>query len=168
MAKVYFLDLRKKYQDNILKVFDRLVDKADGLRILQKNSPSAIKVHVGEHGNINYVSPRYVQRLAELVQRAGGTFFLTDTTTLYAGRRFRADLHIDLAREHGFDFAPMIIADGLYGDDYVEVNGAKITWVWAVVQRVASWKCIHARSPTSMENVALPALLVWITVSMVQ
>ena len=54
MAKVYFLDLRKKYNDNILKVFDRFVEKTDGLRVLQKNSPTAIKLHVGEHGNINY------------------------------------------------------------------------------------------------------------------
>ena len=120
------MDLRKKYNDNILKVFDRFVEKTDGLRVLQKNSPTAIKLHVGEHGNINYVSPQYVQRVVELVRGAGGASFLTDTTTLYAGRRFRADLHINLAREHGFDFAPMIIADGLYGDDYVEINGAKI------------------------------------------
>lgn len=126
MAIVYFLDLRKKYRDNVLKVFDRFIDTADGLKVLRKNSPSAIKLHVGEAGNINYVNPRYVQRLVELVQQAGGTSFLTDTTTLYAGRRFRADLHIALAREHGFDFAPMIIADGLHGDDYVEVDGAKI------------------------------------------
>ena len=126
MVKVYILDLRKKYRDNILKVFDRFIDTADGLKILRKNSPSAIKLHVGEAGNINYVNPRYVQRLVELVQRAGGTSFLTDTTTLYAGRRFRADLHIALAKEHGFDFAPMVIADGLHGDDYVEVDGTKI------------------------------------------
>ncbi|MGB7054541.1 MAG: DUF362 domain-containing protein [bacterium] len=126
MVKVYILDLRKKYRDNIIKVFDRFIDTADGLKILRKNSPSAIKLHVGEAGNINYVNPRYVQRLVELVQQAGGTSFLTDTTTLYAGRRFRADLHIALAKEHGFDFAPMIIADGLHGDDYVEVDGAKI------------------------------------------
>ncbi len=126
MATVYFLDLRKKYRDNVLKVFDRFLDRADGLRILQKKSPSAIKLHVGEAGNINYVNPRYVQRLVEVIDRAGGTSFLTDTTTLYAGRRFRADLHIELAREHGFDFAPMIIADGLYGDDYVDIDGAKI------------------------------------------
>ena len=126
MAAVYFLDLRKKYRDNILKVFDDFLDRANGLSILQKKSPSAIKLHVGEAGNINYVNPRYAQRLVELVHKSGGTPFLTDTTTLYAGRRFRADLHIELAREHGFDFAPMIIADGLFGDDYVDVNGAKI------------------------------------------
>lgn len=126
MAKVYFLDLRKKYRENFIKIFDRLIDAADGLKILQKNSPTAIKLHVGEFGNINYVNPRYVQRLVELINSSGGRAFLTDTTTLYAGRRYRADLHIDLAREHGFDFAPMIIADGLYGDDYVKVDGAKI------------------------------------------
>jgi uncharacterized Fe-S center protein len=126
MAYVYFLDLREKHQENFIKSFDRLVDHAEGFKILQKKSPSAIKLHVGEEGNINYVSPRYVQRLAELINDAGGRAFLTDTTTLYAGRRFRADLHIEVAKEHGFDFAPMIIADGLYGDDYVEVEGAKI------------------------------------------
>jgi uncharacterized Fe-S center protein len=126
MADVYFLDLRKKYRVNFVKIFDRLVDSSGGLKILQKNSPAAIKLHVGESGNINYVNPRYVQRLVELIDGAGSRPFLTDTTTLYAGRRFRADLHIALAKEHGFDFAPMIIADGLYGDDYVEVDGAKI------------------------------------------
>jgi uncharacterized Fe-S center protein len=139
MVKVYFLDLRKKYRDNILKVFDRFIDAADGLKILQKNSPSAIKLHVGEAGNINYVNPRYVQRLVELVQQAGGTSFLTDTTTLYAGRRFRADLHIELAKEHGFDFAPMIIADGLYGDEYVEVDGTKIA---SLFDRIDTMFCV--------------------------
>jgi len=126
MAVVYLLDLRKRYKDDVLTVFDRLIDIAGGLKILQKKSPSAIKLHVGENENINYVNPRYVQRLVELIDKAGGQSFLTDTTTLYAGRRFRADLHIDLAKEHGFDFAPMIIADGLYGDDYVEIDGAKV------------------------------------------
>ena len=126
MVNVYFLDLRKKYEDNFIKLFDRLLDAADGLSVLNKKAPAAIKLHVGEAGNINYVNPRYVQRLAELIRHTGRDMFLTDTTTLYAGRRFRADLHIELAREHGFDFAPMIIADGLYGDDFVEVDGAKV------------------------------------------
>jgi len=126
MAGVYMLDLNNKYDVSVLSGFDRLVDIAGGLKILQKKSPAAIKLHVGEADNINYVNPGYVNRLVELIGKAGSKAFLTDTTTLYAGRRFRADLHIALAREHGFDFAPMIIADGLYGDDYIEIDGAKI------------------------------------------
>jgi hypothetical protein len=126
MVDVYFLDLRKKYQKDVLTVFDRLIDVSGGLKILQKKSPCGIKLHVGEAENVNYVKPGYVRRLCELIEDAGSKPFLTDTTTLYAGRRYRADLHIDLAKEHGFDFAPMIIADGLYGDDYIEIDGAKI------------------------------------------
>ncbi len=126
MATVYFMELRKKYDEDILNVFDRLVDAAGGMQVVQKRSPTAVKLHIGESGNINYVNPRYVNRLVDLIGESGGRAFLTDTTTLYAGRRFRADLHIGLAREHGFDFAPMIIADGLYGDDYVDIDGAKV------------------------------------------
>lgn len=126
MATVYLLDLRKKYNEDVLCNFDRLIDTAGGMKLVQRRSPAAVKLHVGESGNVNYVNPRYVYRLVELIANAGGRAFLTDTTTLYAGRRFRADLHIALAREHGFDFAPMIIADGLYGDECVDIEGAKI------------------------------------------
>lgn len=126
MATVYLMDLRKGYKEDVLKVFDGFVGMAGGMKVVQRNTPAAVKLHVGEAGNVNYVNPRYVNRLVDLIAEAGGRAFLTDTTTLYAGRRFRADLHIALAREHGFDFSPMIIADGLYGDDYVDIDGAKV------------------------------------------
>ena len=126
MAKVYLLDLRKKYRDNVLKMFDRLFNVAGGMKVVDKNSSCAVKLHFGEDGNVNFVSPLYVRRLVEIINRAGSRPFLTDTTTLYSGRRFRADSHIELAKEHGFDFAPIIIADGFYGDEYEEVNGSKI------------------------------------------
>ncbi|MBE0432721.1 DUF362 domain-containing protein [candidate division WOR-3 bacterium] len=124
---------------NMLTLFDRLVDVAGGLGILRRRSPAAIKLHVGEAGNTNYVNPNYVRRLVELIGKAGGQAFLTDTTTLYAGRRYRADLHIEIAREHGFDFAPMIIADGLYGDDYVEIDNAKIA---SLIARIDTMFCV--------------------------
>ncbi|UCD19194.1 MAG: DUF362 domain-containing protein [candidate division WOR-3 bacterium] len=126
MARVFMFDVSSEREENVLSGFDRLVDIARGLDIVKKKSPTAVKVHVGEVNNINYVNPGFVNRLVSLVGKAGSKAFLTDTTTLYAGRRYRADLHIALAREHGFDFAPMIIADGLFGDDYVEIDGRKI------------------------------------------
>ncbi len=126
MAKVYFLDLRKKYKNNLLKMFEKLIDVSGGLKILEKNSLCALKLHFGEDGNVNFVSPLFVRRLVDIIRKAGGRPFLTDTTTLYSGRRFRGDSHIELAKEHGFCFAPIIIADGLYGDEYIEINGSKI------------------------------------------
>lgn len=126
MAKVYFLDLTKSYRKNVIEMFKRLIEKANGFKILGKSSACAIKLHVGEDGNVNYVDPEYVKVIKGMMNATGTSCFLTDTTTLYSGRRHRADLHIGLAKEHGFDFAPFIVADGLLGDEYIEINGAKI------------------------------------------
>jgi hypothetical protein len=138
MAEVYFLDLRKKYKNNFLTMFEKLVDVAGGMKIVNKNSSCAVKIHFGEDGNLNFVSPLYVRRLVEMIRKVGGKPFLTDTTTLYSGRRFRADTHIELAKEHGFDFAPIMIADGLYGDEYEEINGTKIAHLFKDINTIFS------------------------------
>jgi len=124
-ATVYFLDLRLRHKDNHLTRWDRLISATSCLEFVVKNSPVALKVHFGEDGNLNFLSPLFVRRMVERVRDKGGEPFLTDTTTLYGGRRFRANTHLELAKDHGFDFAPVIIADGLLGDEYYELDGSK-------------------------------------------
>ncbi len=136
MAKVYFLDLRKHFKKNIFENLKTLLDKARALDIIKKNNLCAIKLHIGEEGNVNFVDPQYVRLFTQLIKKQKADVFLTDTTTLYAGRRHRADLHIELAREHGFDFCPFIAADGLYGDDYVEIDGCKIARLFTQIDRL--------------------------------
>jgi hypothetical protein len=48
-------------------------------------------------------------------------------------------MHIELAHEHGFDFAPFIVGDGLFGDDFVTVNGSKIA---SLFTRIRSMICV--------------------------
>jgi len=117
-------------------MFERLIDVSGGLKIVDKDAIIAVKTHFGEDGNLNYVSPLYVRRVVNLIKDSGGRPFLTDTTTLYSGRRFKGDTHIELAKEHGFDFAPIVIGDGIYGDEYVEMNGAKIARVFKNVDTI--------------------------------
>lgn len=85
-----------------------------------------IKVHFGEEGNTAFVPPHLVRVVVEEVEKAGGKPFLFDTNTLYRGSRENARDHILLALRHGFSFettgCPVIIADGLKGKDYVEVE----------------------------------------------
>ncbi len=133
MADVYFLDLTKSYRKNSVQMLEKLIEVSGGLKIIDKGSACAVKLHVGERGNVNFVKPLYVKKLTEMISKAGGAPFLTDTTTLYSGQRHRADLHIALAHEHGFDFVPFIVADGLYGDDYVEINGCRIASLFSHV-----------------------------------
>jgi uncharacterized Fe-S center protein len=133
-STVYFLDLRKSHKDNYLARWDRLIKATACLDLVPKKSPVAVKLHFGEDGNVNYLNPLFARRMVESIRDQGGNPFLTDTTTLYGGRRFRADTHLELARDHGFDFAPVIIADGLFGDEFYEVNGSKFGHAYRSVE----------------------------------
>jgi uncharacterized Fe-S center protein len=86
----------------------------------------AITLHFGERGSTGFVRPLYIRRIVDLIREAGGKPFLTDANTLYRGDRSNAVDHLNLAVEHGFSYAcvnaPIIIADGLRGRDYVEVE----------------------------------------------
>ncbi|MEN6349164.1 MAG: DUF362 domain-containing protein, partial [Syntrophomonas sp.] len=82
-------------------------------------------VHFGEPGNLAYIRPQYMRRVAEQVKKIGGSPFLTDANTLYRGKRANAVDHLEAAVINGFDYAvvgaPLIIADGLSGKDYIKV-----------------------------------------------
>ena len=86
---------------------------------------TAVKSHFGEQGGRGFVPPRVIREVVELVRAAGGTPFLTDTTTLYTGRRSNALDYTALVHEHGFTpaavGAPFLCADGLVGANETEV-----------------------------------------------
>jgi len=83
--------------------------------------PLGIKVHFGEEGNLTYLPAAYVKKIAGMVENPT----LVECNVLYKSPRSQADTHKKLAREHGFDFAPIDFLDGEYGDEAmeVEING---------------------------------------------
>ena len=85
-----------------------------------------IKSHFGEEGGTGFVPPDVIRAVVERVRDAGGRPFLTDTTTLYAGRRANAVDHAMLVHEHGFTIeatgAPFLPVDGLVGANETEVG----------------------------------------------
>jgi len=124
MATVYMADL-KTNQESLLRKVDRLLTALGVDRLVQKNDLVAIKMHFGEPGNTGYVRAQYVRRVVDRLGSLGAKPFLTDANTLYRGRRANAVDHIQSAVLNGFDFAvagaPVIIADGLTGHDFVNV-----------------------------------------------
>ncbi|MDR0316017.1 MAG: DUF362 domain-containing protein [Treponema sp.] len=66
----------------------------------------AVKLHMGEPGNQNYLRPELLRTLVDTVK---GSF--VDSNTAYGGRRGNAQAHLQAAREHGFTYAPVDILD---------------------------------------------------------
>ncbi|MBM3306245.1 MAG: DUF362 domain-containing protein [Candidatus Aminicenantes bacterium] len=90
---------------------------------------AALKIHFGEPGNKGFIKPQWLTGLiGEVLQRTRRAF-LTDTNTLYVGRRSNSVDHLRLAWSHGFTpeitGVPVIIADGLIGRDKHEAKGAQ-------------------------------------------
>lgn len=124
---VFFMDARSNNSrtSSIAKVRSLLAKAAESSpEAIRKGDLCAVKIHFGESGNDAYMSPVLAKGAADLAKAAGAKPFFTDTNTLYTGSRGNAVDHLETAISHGFVpevcGAPVVIADGLRGDDWRE------------------------------------------------
>ena len=125
-AKVYFADFRcPSWRENLPQKLARLMMTAGFGDIDMDGKFVAIKMHFGEPGNLAYLRPNWAKVVVDLVKSQGGKPFLTDCNTLYVGGRKNALDHLESAYVNGFTpystGCHVIIADGLKGNDEVEV-----------------------------------------------
>lgn len=125
-SKVYFTDMRATQKFNLLDKVGKLFAEAGLTETVSPKDLVAIKLHFGEKGNTSYIRPQFIRKIVDEVKKAGGKPFLTDANTLYVGSRSNAVDHLQTAIENGFDYAvanaPLVIADGLSGKDYIKVQ----------------------------------------------
>lgn len=120
MSDVYFLPWKDREKIQLLL-------EAAGLKeSIPANSFTAIKMHFGERTGKGYIKPELVKPIVEEIKKLNGKPFLTDANTIYIGARSNAVSHLELAANHGFTVesvsCPVIIADGLRGDSWEEVE----------------------------------------------
>jgi hypothetical protein len=94
------------------------------LDLLPYRRKLGVKVHFGEEGNNNFLSPALVREAINTVSQRGVQPALLETSTLYRGKRANAKSHTELALSHGFRLnavlAPIEIIDGKRGESYFE------------------------------------------------
>lgn len=125
-SKVYFTNLRAKPSQNLLKKLETLVVKAGIDTIDFERKIVAIKIHFGEPGNLAYLRPNFAARIVKMLKAKEAIPFLTDSNTLYHGRRSTAPDHLEAAFENGYNplatNCPVIIADGIKGTEFREIE----------------------------------------------
>ncbi len=126
-SEVYFANVRADREEQNLpnkvkKLFKLLVPE----KLIKKKDLVAIKIHFGELGTNAFIKPFLVSKVIDEIINCGGKPFFTDANTLYSGSRHNAVDHLNTAIFHGFlpgvVNAPVIIADGLIGKDYVRIK----------------------------------------------
>jgi uncharacterized Fe-S center protein len=129
-SKVYFIKASINDGGQVIsKKAVRLFNAGGFAGCFEENDFTAVKVHVGEDGNNTYITAPCIKGLVSELLKLKTKPFVTDTTTLYVGRRHNAIDHAVLAAEHGFSLEglgiPFIVSDGLFGTSEapVEING---------------------------------------------
>ncbi|HLP71279.1 MAG TPA: DUF362 domain-containing protein [Bacteroidales bacterium] len=125
-SKVFFTDLHSTASNNLLKKLNTLVTRAGIDTIDVEKKLVAIKIHFGEPGNLAYLRPNFAAVIIRMLRKKEAIPFLTDCNTLYSGRRSNGPNHLEAAFENGYNplttGCPVIIADGIKGTEYREVE----------------------------------------------
>jgi uncharacterized Fe-S center protein len=125
--QVFFIKMKDNEEDSsVCAKLEKAIKKKDLFSFITPKDMVGIKTHFGERTTTGYVRPLYFKMMGDIIKQENGLPFLTETSTLYRGRRTNAVEHIEFAYEHGFTFEktgmPIIMSDGLLGDDEIEVK----------------------------------------------
>ena len=127
-GKVYLIRLNSAEPDGVISAkLDKLAEASNVLKFMDKDSRAALKIHFGEKGNTGHIKSQWLGSLAARIKSRTNNAFFTDTNVLYKqSERTNSVDHIKLSYRHGFGFEemgiPVIIADGLWGRNFVDVE----------------------------------------------
>jgi len=125
-AKVYFLPIETIENSDIVQTLPSLLEAAGFTHLFQERDLVGIKLHFGEKGNQPPIAPNWLRPVSEMIKVQGAAPFLTDTCVLYKSKRDNAVSHLKLAQNYGFTQgktgAPVVIADGLTGNDETDIE----------------------------------------------
>jgi uncharacterized Fe-S center protein len=126
-SNVFFIKADISEGESAISAKARKLFKAGGFaKCFEANDFTAVKIHIGEDGNNTYIKAECIKGLIEELLALKTKPFLTDTCTLYTGRRHNAVEHTRLSYEHDFCLdklgVPFIVSDGLVGTSEVAVR----------------------------------------------
>ncbi len=126
-SKVYFVPTTDNEDEkSVAKKVGALTERSSILKEIAKDDFVGIKLHFGEKDNTGYIKPPCVKEIVGVCKSCSDNVALIETNTIYAGARTNAISHIKLAHSHGFGLeatgAPIVIADGATGRDFINVE----------------------------------------------
>ncbi len=150
MAKVYFASARVKkwkYDDSMPGKLERLLKEFDLSKYLSPRDWVAVKTHFGSEGAHRIVRPVFLRKVVDAILSTGAKPFVTDTV------RIKGLDYLEVANQNGLNHlsvgAPVILADGLYGNDNIMVAAGDILGEIAVASVIydvpAMVVCSHVK-----------------------
>jgi len=107
-SRVYFIAVGNEEEtSSVNNKLNALLKESKVLDFIRPGYKVAVKMHFGEEGNTGFVNPAYAAVICGQILKKGCEASLSDTNTLYRGRRLNSEDHLKLAAEHGFTESSM-------------------------------------------------------------
>lgn len=126
-STVYFATARAvrwDYEYSLAARLERLLERLELANRIEKDEVVAIKTHFGSPGAHRIVRPIFLRKVADAIQAVGGKPFVCDTV------RINGWDYLEVANRNGINplsmGCPVILADGLFGCDSVEVKAGPV------------------------------------------
>jgi len=150
MSDVYFSSARAtkwKYDDSMPGKLEKLLKLFQLSKYFEKDEWVAIKTHFGSEGAHRIVRPVFLRKVVEELKRIGAKPFVTDSV------RIKGLDYLEVANQNGINHltvgAPVVIADGLYGNDNIMVKAGELLGEIAIASLIydvpAMVVCSHVK-----------------------
>jgi len=136
-AEVWHLTARAHkfdYRDSLLGRLEKALARYPLHEAIAADEVVPVKIHFGSRGAVQTIRPAYVAAAVEAVRRLGAHPFVTDTV------RMLGHEYLAVANRNGYNQAalgcPVLLADGIFGNDSVEIDAGPPVGVQAVASAI--------------------------------
>jgi hypothetical protein len=136
-SKVYHIlprAKRYKYESGLLGKFEYFLKNFTLEKYIAKKDIIPLKIHLGNDGAFRTIRPQFVQKVVERVKKIPAKPFVTDSVRI-AGYDY-----LEVANKGGYNHlslgAPIVIADGIYGNDSIMVEAGDLLGKVAVASAI--------------------------------
>ncbi len=169
MSKVFFATARVgkwRYRDSMPGKLEHLLQEVRLAAYFEPDEWVAVKTHFGSEGAHRVVRPVFLAKVVESLKALRAKPFVTDTV------RIKGLDYLEVANRNGINHlsvgAPVVIADGLYGNDNIMVKAGEILGDIAVASLIydvpAMVVCSHVKGHINagyagaIKNIAMGAV----------
>lgn len=150
MSKVYFASARVKkwkYADSMPGKLEHMLKEINLSAHFDKDEWIAVKTHFGSQGAHRVVRPVFLRKVVDALKAINAKPFVTDTV------RIKGLDYLEVANQNGINAlsvgAPVVLGDGLYGNDNIMVKAGEILGEIAVASLIydvpAMVVCSHVK-----------------------
>ncbi len=136
--KVYHILPHSKtftYESGLMGRFEAFLKDFDFSSYIPENELVPLKMHLGSRGAFKTIRPQFVRLVVDAVKRVPAKPFVTDSV------RISAYDYLEVAKNAGYTHltlgAPVVIADGIFGNDSIKVYAGE------TIEEIAIASAIH-------------------------